>query len=140
MEIGISSFYQYWYTKPLLKKLKQDGYKIYYLSNLGKWHFEKMVDTGVIDFLDLFDGGIVSYQVNMSKPDPKIYKALLNKYKIIPESALFIDDRYENIMAAELLGIHGLVMTKSITDSLLLNAELMKSKITYAELEYMATI
>ena len=99
-----------------------------------------MVDTGVIDFLDLFDGGIVSYQVNMSKPDPKIYKALLNKYKIIPESALFIDDRYENIMAAELLGIHGLVMTKSITDSLLLNAELMKSKITYAELEYMATI
>lgn len=140
MEIGVSSYYQYWYTKPLLKKLKQDGYKIYYLSNWGKWHFEKMVDTGVIDFLDLFDGGIVSYQVNMSKPDPKIYKALLNKYKIIPESALFIDDKYENIMAAELLGIHGLVMTKSITDSLLLNTELMKSKITYAELEYIATI
>ena len=65
-----------------MKKLKQDGYKIYYLSNWGKWHFEKMVDIGVIDFLDLFDGGIVSYQVNMSKPDPKIYKALLNKYKI----------------------------------------------------------
>lgn len=139
MEVSITSFFQYEYTKPLLKKLKADGYKLYYLSNWGKWHFEKMVDNKVIDFLDIFDGGIVSYQVNLSKPDKKIYSELINKYKINPDEALFIDDRYENVMAAELTGLHGLVLTRTISDSLLMNSELMKTKITYAELEYLST-
>ena len=139
MKISLSSFFQYKYTKPLLKKLKADGYKLYYLSNWGKWHFEKMVETGVIDFLDLFDGGIVSYQVNMSKPDTRIYNELIDKYNIDTSQALFIDDRFENVMAAEQVGLHGLVLTRSISDSLLCNADLLKTKITYAELEYLST-
>ena len=139
MEVSDESYFQYEYTKPLLKKLKKDGYKLYYLSNWSKWHFEKMVDRKVIDFLDLFDGGIVSYQVNMTKPDPAIYKELIKKYDIIPSDALFIDDRYENVMAAELLGIKGLVLTRSVSDSLIINATQMASRITYAELEYLST-
>lgn len=139
MEVSDESYFQYEYTKPLLKKLKKDGYKLYYLSNWSKWHFEKMVDRKVIDFLDLFDGGIVSYQVNMAKPNPAIYKELIKKYDIIPSDALFIDDRYENVMAAELLGIKGLVLTRSISDSLIINATQMASRITYAELEYLST-
>lgn len=140
MEIDVSSFFQYEYTKPLLEKLKADGYKIYYLSNWGKWHFERVVESGAIDFLDLFDGGIVSYQVGLSKPDPKIYLELINKYDISVDSTLFIDDKFENVMAAEQVGLHGLVLTRTISDSLLYNAELLKSKITYAELEYLSTI
>ncbi len=50
----------------------------------------------------------MSYQVHQVKPDAEIYQTLLGKYGLAPENTLFIDDRENNIRAAEKLGIHTL--------------------------------
>ena len=101
------------YTVELLKMLKKKGYKIYYLSNWSKSSFTLCKEKGIFDFLDLFDGGIISYEVNVTKPDKKIYELLIDKYKLNPEECLFYDDTEENVNAANKLKIHGKVFSSA---------------------------
>ena len=55
----------------------------------------------------MMDGGILSYKVKMTKPDPKIYELLLSEYNLKADECIFIDDTLRNVEAAEKLGIHG---------------------------------
>ena len=64
--------------------------------------------------LDGFDGGVASCEVHVNKPDPKIYKALLDKYSLKAEECVFIDDRLENVQAAFALGFAGIQMKDSV--------------------------
>ena len=57
------------------------------------------------------DGGVFSYQEHVIKPDERIYQILLERYALLPEETLFLDDNAENIAAAQKLGIHGIVFT-----------------------------
>ena len=68
-------------------------------------------DRGV---LDGFDGGVASCEVHINKPDPKIYKALLDKYSLKAAECVFIDDRLENVQAAFALGFAGIQMKDSV--------------------------
>ena len=58
--------------------LKEKGYKIYLLSNYSEELLH--VHTKGAKFLDVLDGGVVSYQVHALKPDREIYEILLEKY------------------------------------------------------------
>ena len=70
---------------------------------------------GVLDdWLHGFDGGVASCEVHINKPDPKIYKALLDKYSLKAEECVFIDDRLENVQAAFALGFAGIQMKDSV--------------------------
>lgn len=100
---------EYPYSKPWLTELKQRGYRIYLLSNYGKTSFE--ATSANMSFLPLVDGRVISYEVKKVKPEPEIYVALLEKYHLNPEECVFLDDRAENIEAAEKLGFHGIVFT-----------------------------
>ncbi|MBD3231620.1 HAD-IA family hydrolase [Candidatus Dependentiae bacterium] len=91
----------------ILNKVKNIGYKTYILSNFAKENFEAVSPN--YDFLDKFDGAIISYKVKTIKPELQIYKILLNTYSLEPSESLFIDDRQENIIAARILGIDGIV-------------------------------
>ena len=53
-------------------------------------------------------GAIFSYQVKCIKPEAEIYKLLLDRYHLVPQECVFIDDRPENIETAEKLGITGI--------------------------------
>lgn len=116
------------YTKTLLEKLpnylfplqegieilnviKEKGYKTYILSNFPKELFEsaKIVNNYENIFLDKFDGKIISYKVKSIKPEPYIYQALLDKYNLTAEECLFIDDKEENIIGGQNLGIDGII-------------------------------
>ena len=88
-------------------RIKQLGYKLYILSNYPESMFETHARHA--SFMADMDGEVVSYQVHKIKPDPRIYKCLLEKYGLQPEECLFFDDRPQNTAAAEQLGI------KSIT-------------------------
>lgn len=86
----------------LVKEMKEVGLNIYLLSNAGQdqpgyWHR--------IPGSECFDGTVVSALERCIKPDPKIYKILLNRYRLNPEECLFIDDMEENILTAEKLGM-----------------------------------
>lgn len=102
----------------LLKKLKAGGLGIYGLSN---WSWEKA--EGLIkeyDFFKLFDGMVISGIEKVSKPDPKIYQILLNRYHLKAEECVFIDDNAANIQAADALGFYAIVFDDihNVTDKL----------------------
>jgi putative hydrolase of the HAD superfamily len=58
-----------------------------------------------------FDVVIVSYEVGLAKPDPRIYRRCLEQLKIAPEEALFVDDRADNVEAAARLDLRVLHFT-----------------------------
>lgn len=97
------------YTVPWIQELKQNGYRVLVLSNFSeKMHTDC---NDVMGFLEYTDGGILSYREKLIKPDPAIYKLLLNRYHLIPEECVFLDDLSANVAAAEKLGIHGIQFT-----------------------------
>lgn len=90
-----------------VKELKKEGYKIYILSNTFSESFEYIKSNK--DFYDNVSGDVCSYKVNMLKPNKEIYIELLNRYNLNPEETIFIDDKLNNIEAANFLGINGIV-------------------------------
>lgn len=101
---------EYKYSHEWIKSLKKRGYRVYLLSNYGKTSFEAARDKGRLSFLPLVDGGVISYEVKIVKPESGIYRALLNKYNLKAEECVFLDDRAENIAAAEAMGFYGIVV------------------------------
>ena len=59
------------------------------------------------------DGLMVSYMINITKPDERIYQALCDKYSLDKSKCLFFDDRKENVLAARKFGMFGYVMKNS---------------------------
>lgn len=84
-------------TVEILKKLKKKDYKLYYLSNYQVEAFEHISNY---DFFSLFDGGILSCNVKLLKPEKEIYEKLTEEYGIKPEESIFIDDTLVNVEGA----------------------------------------
>jgi putative hydrolase of the HAD superfamily len=99
-------------------KVKKLGFKTYMLSNFPKELFEEVSKKN--EFLKEFDGSVISYKVKEIKPEPEIYKTLLEKYSLNPEECLFLDDRKENLEAAKKIGIDGILVEepKKVTQEL----------------------
>ena len=94
-------------TVELFRELKEkDSYKLYALTN---WQ-EGLFDIALVryDFLHWFDGRVVSGAEKTRKPFPDFYHILLNRYKVDPAAAIFIDDNLRNVKAAEELGINAI--------------------------------
>ncbi len=94
------------YAIPWLKELKERGYRLYYLSNFSHKAYVDCMEA--LDFLPLMDGGILSYQERVVKPDPEIYLRLLRQYDLKAEESVFLDDTPMNVTAAEELGFRGI--------------------------------
>jgi 2-haloacid dehalogenase len=96
----------------LFKELKQNGkYKLYALSN---WSAETWpIALNKYDFLNEFDGLVISGLEGSRKPHHDFYQLLLNRYQVSPDEALFIDDNYRNILAARELGIASIHFTSA---------------------------
>ena len=58
-----------------------------------------------------FDVVIVSFEAGCAKPDARIYELCLDRLGVPASTALFVDDRRENVAAAERLGIQTLLFT-----------------------------
>lgn len=94
---------------PWLQALKEAGYRVYYLSNFSEKAHRECADA--LGFLEIMDGGILSYRDKVTKPDEKIYRLLIDRYQIDPEKAVFIDDMPANVEAARKEGFQGIVFT-----------------------------
>lgn len=94
-------------TVTLLDKLKKaNSQRLYALTNWSAESFPVALQR--YDFLQHFEGIIVSGEEKTIKPNPKIYEILLDRYQINPKQSIFIDDNFENIKAAEKFGINGI--------------------------------
>ncbi len=92
-------------TVEVLRQLKRDGYKLYVISNFHEAAFSYVYRK--YDWFSLFDGLVISYQIKALKPEPSIYRALLEKYDLVPEQSVFVDDSLANIEGARQLGMAG---------------------------------
>lgn len=95
------------WPEPFIKSLKQKGYNVYFLSNMS----HHVIDSNheAFAFTKLTDGGVWSCDVHRIKPDPEIYKILFEKYGLLPEECLFIDDLAGNIATGKKFGMKGIV-------------------------------
>lgn len=92
-------------TVNLMRLLKKKGFNIYYLSNMSKEVFDLIRQR---DFFSLFEGGVVSCEVGVVKPDIEIYRQFLQKYSLVPQETIFTDDVRQNTAAAFEAGITGI--------------------------------
>lgn len=88
-----------------VKECKRRGYLVYVLSNWDHESFDLLV-TEYHDFFKLFDGIIISGDVHVIKPDTQIYQQFTSR--LTAQHCVFIDDRIENIEAAQENGIFGI--------------------------------
>ena len=94
-------------TVNILKKLiDSKNYKVVALTNWSAETFPMALER--FEFLQWFEGIIVSGEEKTRKPFEDIYNLTLNRYSIQAEHAIFIDDNLRNIEAARKLGIHGI--------------------------------
>lgn len=92
---------------PWFKRLRAEGYKIYYLSNYPDHLLKQTLCK--MTFMDYVDGGIFSFREKYIKPDPEIFKLVANRYGLIPEECMFFDDRLENVEGARSVGMKAYV-------------------------------
>lgn len=88
---------------------QRDGVSVGALSNTNQAHVA-WLDTYTPE-LDQLDMVMMSNEVHLLKPDPDIYRLVLQMMDTPPEQAIFIDDSHENVAAAEALGITGITHT-----------------------------
>lgn len=86
----------------LIKKLKDNNYRVYLLSNINPYTKELVEKSGLFK---LVDGYVLSYQEHKVKPYVSIYKTLLERYNLVPKESIFIDDNENNIITGNSLGI-----------------------------------
>ena len=90
-------------TVRLIHSVKRSGNKVFVLSNMHLASIEHIEQE--YSFWDIFDGIVVSCRIHMVKPEEEIYKYLLNKYGLIANETIFIDDTDINLNAASRFGI-----------------------------------
>ncbi len=86
----------------VLKDLKAKGMSVYALTNFSKEKFEVAYEK--FEFFRLFDGIVVSAKEKLIKPNPAIFRLIAERYGLVPETTLFIDDNHKNIQTAKELG------------------------------------
>ena len=93
----------------ILKRLRDRGTPLYALTN---WSWETFpIALRLFDFLGWFDGLVVSGEVKLAKPDPRIYQLLFERFAVDPTRSVFIDDSPANMATAITLGMRGIHFT-----------------------------
>ncbi|MFV0337270.1 MAG: HAD family hydrolase, partial [Chthoniobacterales bacterium] len=72
---------------------------LYLLSNIGKIHADYIQNTYA--FLEHFEGAAFSYKLSSMKPEAAIFNRTSEKFALEKAHVLFIDDRLENVLAAQ---------------------------------------
>jgi len=89
-----------------IRELKKQ-YKIGILSNVAtNWVRDYLLTA---EEQKLFDAMVFSFEAGTTKPDPRIYEAILEKLGVIPEEAVFTDDARHYCDAARQLGMKSIL-------------------------------
>jgi 2-haloacid dehalogenase len=93
----------------LLAELRATGLPLYALTNWSAETF--MLARERFEFLDWFDGLLVSGEERIIKPDPAIFELLLDRFGLDPGSTFYVDDSEVNVAAAAALGLDAVRFT-----------------------------
>ncbi len=96
-------------TVEILAALRAAGTPLFALTNWSAETFPVALER--FDFMAWFQGIVVSGQEKLIKPDPRIYRLLVERHGLRPEELVYIDDNPGNAAAATALGMHGIHFT-----------------------------
>lgn len=88
----------------LVQMFKEQGHGLYVISNFHRAAFDYIYSQ--YEWLQLFDGIVLSCDTKSLKPEPHIYETLLKTEKLVPGECLFIDDAPTNVEGARQAGMH----------------------------------
>ncbi|MDD2971796.1 MAG: HAD family phosphatase [Lachnospiraceae bacterium] len=100
---------EYPYSTEWIKSLQKRGYRVLIISNFSELILR--TNRKEMKFMDVIDGGILSYREKVIKPDPAIYELLMRQYDLRAEECIFLDDRIENVEGARAVGFQGILVT-----------------------------
>ena len=83
---------------------KRSEYKTALLSNA--WDDLRGVLVDGYQIADAFEVMVISAEVGVKKPDPRIYQISLERLGVVPQEAVFVDDFIENVEAARQQGMY----------------------------------
>jgi 2-haloacid dehalogenase len=100
-------------TVDILKALKRSNVPVFAITN---WNQDKFREARKrFEFLNSFDGIVVSGDERLLKPDREIFELFYARYGVKPETAVFIDDSLRNVEGARAAGMHALHFTSAET-------------------------
>lgn len=112
----------FWWQQPLrhiegmaelIRELKGNGYGVYVLSNAGlplRQYWPRLPGA------ECFDGVLVSAEEKLLKPQPEIFRTLLERYSLEAEECVFIDDSLANVEGAVYCGMQGIFFRGSAAE------------------------
>jgi epoxide hydrolase-like predicted phosphatase len=83
------------------------GYKTGLLSNA--WPSARQMLTKSFPCIDAFDVAIISAEVGLAKPDPRIFQLVVDRLGVRPEESVFIDDVSVNVEGARAAGLNAVL-------------------------------
>lgn len=93
----------------ILEELRRQGVRLLALTN---WSAETFpVARAGFGFLQHFEGIVVSGEEGVAKPDPRIFRILLERYDVDPARTVYVDDSPRNVVAARAAGLTALHFT-----------------------------
>jgi len=95
--------------REVIKDIESKGYEIYGLTNWSMETFPTARERfGILQMIDRY---VVSGAEGLVKPDARLFRVLLDRYSLKAEECTFIDDNADNVAAAKVLGMTGIVFT-----------------------------
>jgi 2-haloacid dehalogenase len=105
-------------TVEILSELRARRTRLFALTNWSAENFP--IAFRRFDFFRWFEDIVVSGEVGLVKPDPRIYQLAISRCRLNPPKTVFIDDNAENVGAGNEAGLHSI----QFTDAARLRADL----------------
>jgi FMN phosphatase YigB (HAD superfamily) len=86
----------------MVRALSARGIPLYGLSNMSRSTFASLKERYTV--WDHFRGIVISAEIQLVKPDPRIFEHISRRFDLVPSQTVFIDDHLPNIEAAGKLG------------------------------------
>lgn len=87
----------------LLVDLKAHGIRLWGLTNFMTVNMNMALEA--FPELNLLEDIVISSEEKIRKPDPEIYRRAINRFAVVPEHTLFVDDDFRNVAAARNVGL-----------------------------------
>ena len=96
-------------TPPLMERLVKAGYRLFALTDNVHEIVAHLADTH--EWWAMFEAVTNSAAIGCLKPDPRMYRHLLDTNGLVPEETVFLDDMPGNVAGAHAAGMHAFVFT-----------------------------
>jgi len=92
-------------NEPMWQRVRQlaaDGHRLILFSNINGIHSPWIYDE--FPEFSIFHGAVMSFQTGYIKPQPEIYQYAVDRYGLIPEETIYIDDLPQNVATGVAMG------------------------------------